>query len=206
MEKQIKIKKSWDDITIGQYVELRSMEKTDYPDLIDKGIFMVDTIYQVESKNIAYMDFIKLLETLDFLQQKPVPKKATTRYQLNDTEYQLDLNYNNLTTSQFVDFSAYREQDDYIGMLSVVLYPINHTYCDGYDMEKVKQDLESISVTEALGIIDFFYTASTSFVERILNYLLKMTKRRTKKTDRRKIEALSKAIQDWQRMAFCPIL
>lgn len=199
----IKVKHSWDDVTIGQYVMLKSMETTDYPELIDKGIFMIDVIYGIDSKNIPYTQFNQLINTLDFLGERPdsKKKKAQPSYKLNDTVYELDINYANFTTSQFIDFTSYKKDNDEIGMLSSVLIPKGHdTYMEGYDIEKVKSDIEDyLSVTDAMAIINFFQVASTRFMMHILSYLRKkLTSRKMKKMSREQKEQITREIKKLQ--------
>ncbi len=194
---EIKIKKSWDDVTIGQYIALKSMDNTDYPELIDKGIFMVDTIYEIDSKNIPYTAFNQLLDSINkFIGERPQKQKAKPSYILNGTKYELDMNYTNFTTSQFIDFTSYRKTNDEVGMLSSVLIPEKHTYMDGYDIEKVKNDIENyLSVTEGMAIVNFFLVASTRFMQLILSYLRrKLTNRKMKKMSREQKEVITKEI------------
>lgn len=174
----VKLKKSWDDITVAQFQALKNMENEVYPELIDKGIVMVDIVYDVDSRNISYSDFQILVKSLnDFIGTKPEKKKAKASYTVNGNKYYLDLDYANFTTSQFIDFTAYRKDDDYVGMLSVVLIPDGCKYSDGYDMQKVKNDLENLSVTDAMAIINFFQIASTRFIQLTLSYLRRKIKR-----------------------------
>lgn len=198
---EVKVKHSWDDVTIGQYVMLKSMDKTDYPELIDKGIFMVDTIYGIDSSKIPYTAFTELVQTLDFLGERPdQKKKAKAKYTLNGTVYELDLNYADFTTSQFIDFTNYKKDYDEIGMLSAVIIPKGHTYMDGYDIEKVKSDIEDyLSVTDGLAIINFFRVASTRFMKFILSYLKrKLTKNKKMKMSREQKEQITREITKLQ--------
>jgi hypothetical protein len=174
----VKLKKSWDDITVAQFQALKNMENEVYPELIDKGIVMVDIVYDVDSRNISYSDFEILVKSLnDFIGTKIEKKKAKASYTVNGTKYCVDLDYANFTTSQFIDFTTYKKENDYVGMLSVVLIPEYHKYSDGYDMQKVKNDLEFISVTDAFAIMNFFLIASTRFIQLTLTYLRRKIKR-----------------------------
>lgn len=168
---KIKVKKSWDDITVSQYMALMDLNSNDYAEIIDKGICMVDIVYDVDARNISYTDFNKLLKTLDFIGERPPKTKAKASYKLNGVKYDLDLDYANFTTSQYIDFTTYRKDNDCIGMLSVVLIPSGHKYMDGYDIEKVKDDVGTMSVTDAMGVLNFFMTASVQFIRLTLNYL-----------------------------------
>lgn len=201
---EVKVKHSWDDVTIGQYVMLKSMDKTDYPELIDKGMFMVDTIYGIDSSKIPYTAFTELIQTLDFLGERPdQKKKAKAKYTLNGTDYIVDLDYTNFTTSQFIDFTSYRKDGDEIGMLSSVLIPKGHeTYMDGYDIEEVKKDIEDyLCVTDAMAIMNFFMVASTRFMMHILSYLRKkLTSRKMKKMSREQKNQIIKEITKLQKI------
>lgn len=193
----IKVKKTWDDITVEQYMILESMEKTEYPELIDKGIFMVDTVYEVDSRNIPYTAFNTLLNSItQIYSEKPPRRKAKPSYTINGTKYQLDIDYANFTTAQFVDFTNYQKDPDYIGMLSVVLIPDGHSYCDGgYDLEKVKEDLATMSVTDAMAVVGFFWTASTRFIKFILNYLTRKLKRDRKLPREQKTQIVEQIVK-----------
>lgn len=185
---EIKVKKGWDDITISQYMALMDLDKAEYPELIDKGIAMVDIVYDIDARNISYTDFNLLLDTLKFLGTNPPKRKARASYVVNGVKYGLDMNYSNFTTSQFIDFTTYKKENDYVGMLSVVLIPEGfELYGDGYDLEKVKNDLEYMSVADAFSIVNFFVTASTRFIQLILSYLRRKLKRNPMPREQKKL-------------------
>lgn len=195
---EIKIKKGWEDVTVGQYQLLQQMNDERYKDLIDKGIYMVDVLYDIDSRQISYIDFQRIMKTLEWIKEQPKPAECRIHYQLNDRDYELDINYTNFTTSQFIDFNNFKKNNDIIGMLSVVLMPKGHTYMDGYNIEQVTNDIaDYLPVTDAMGILNFFQIASRGFVINILHYLTRrMRKNRQIPLEEKKkvVKALEQAL------------
>ena len=183
----IKVKKGWDDITLKQYEDIVSIQQCDdsYDDLINKGAEILKVVYGVDGMSIAYNDFLTLTKTLDFFKHPIVPKKVRNTYTLNGNQYQLNTNFNDFTTAQYVDFQNYKKRNDYVGMLSVVMIPKGHQYCDGYDNEQVMDDLCNLPITDAMGVLSFFLTCSfnsTKFLIRCSLRKLTRNKKMAKET------------------------
>ena len=52
----------------------------------------------------------------------------------------------------------------------ILLIPKGHNYNDGYDRETAMEDIGSLSVTEALGLADFFLKKYRRLLRRTLLY------------------------------------
>lgn len=190
---------NWNNLTIDKYQQLLTIENSEYSDIIDKGVAMVSIIYDVDALNMPFNDFNSLLGTLTFLGDKITPNKVKNEYILNGRKYNLYTNYTDLTTAQYIDYTNYSKNNDYIGMLSVVLLPTNHQYNDGYDIEQVKDDVSSMSVTDAFGIATFFLTSSKIYTRLILRYLrqrLTMMLKGKKKEEKAKLIKEMKALEE----------
>lgn len=178
---EIKIIKDWRDITLGQFIEIDSVIKTEYKDEIEKAVALVSVAYGIDARNIDFSDFQTLLETLKFTSQPMLNKKVVSTYTLNGRKYGVDLGYTAFTTSQYIDFQSYSKQNDLVGVLSAVVIPEGKAYNSDYDIEEVKNDLLEMSVADAMSIINFFLVASKAFTKRLAHYLTRMLRRRLKK-------------------------
>lgn len=141
--------KTWYDITLKQFNELSKLgDKAELGDLLR-------IVYDVEIRDIPISDISKY--KLDFLKQ-PTPQEPIKKYyKINGTKYFACFDTTKLTTAQFVDFQNYAKQNDFIGCLSVCFRPKGTEYNDGsYDIDKAKQDIASLPITQALTISFFF--------------------------------------------------
>lgn len=187
---EIKIIKDWRDITLGQFIEIDSVIKTEYKDEIEKAVALVSVAYGIDANKIPFSDFQTLSGTLALLSEKTPLNKVKNAYNINGTEYTLDTNYISFTTAQYMDMIEYQKQNDIIGFLSVVLIPKGHTYNSDYDIEKTKDDLTMLSVADGLGIVNFFQLASVTFIQRFLRYSQRGIKRLLRKEDKTKAKEL----------------
>lgn len=108
-----------------------------------------------------------------FLYYRPTPQKVRKTIDLNGRTYCLTKDASSMSTSQYIDYNAViveKYEEHICDLLSIILVPKGHNYNDGYDMEEVRKDMESMSVTEALGITDFFLRLYRRSLRRTLLY------------------------------------
>jgi hypothetical protein len=140
---------NWYKITVNQFIELSK-----YGDKLTTED-AVRIIYNKDYNNIPLSEISKY--NFSFLKTE-VPREPIKKYyKINDTKYFACFDTTKLTTAQFVDFQNYAKQNDFIGCLSVCFRPVGTEYNDGsYDIDKVKQDIASLPITQALTISFFF--------------------------------------------------
>lgn len=198
MEKEIKIKQGWDEITLMRFLQIIDIEQSEYENLIDKSIEYVKIIYDVDGNKIPYKDFQALVHSLSFMAKPIKPNKMRAKYTLNGRDYTISTNLNNITTAQFIDFNEFAKENDYIGILSVVMWPSEaNAYMEGYDIEQVKVDLEELPVTDAEGIKAFFLCSTMrlqSFIPRYLRWKIRKMKKSPAKKE------LMKQLQDLEQI------
>lgn len=197
---EINLIKKWNDLTLGRYIEIDSVLKTEYDDEIEKGIALVSAAYGIDARNIDFNAFKTLSGTLALLNGVMPQNKVKNAYTINGTEYTLDTNYTTFTTAQYMDMMEYQKQNDLIGFLSVVLIPKGCTYNNDYDIEKTKDDLTMLSVADGLGIVNFFQVSSVAFTQRFLRYLRKKTKKLLRKKDKVKAKELNSKMKQLEAM------
>lgn len=162
-------------MTIKQYQEIK--EKT-------KGL-SDDESLKVAVKIITGKDFdsIPIVELnvvlADLNEIDDISKtKLQDSYFINGTIYELKTNIAEMSTAAYIDFTNYAKSEDLIGTLSCVLIPSGCTYNEGYKLDKAKEDIGSMTVKEALRILNFFMTLLPYFIKTIPFFL----KRALKKT------------------------
>lgn len=149
LHRKPKENKSWYKITVSQFLELSK-----YGDKLTTE----DAIRIIYNKDYNSLTFSELSKyNLSFL-KKEIPREPIKKYyKLNGTKYFACFDTTKLTTAQFVDFQNYAKQNDFIGCLSVCFRPKGTEYNDGsYSIDKVKQDIASLPITQALTISFFF--------------------------------------------------
>lgn len=193
----IKIINSWADVTVSQYVELASIEKGEYNDNLDKGAAMISVLYNINALKININDFTRLAATLKFMTQPINKNKVKSSYELNGKIYQLYTDYTSVTTAQYIDYTNYQREGDIIGLLSVVLIPDGHDYCDGgYSPAEARNDIEKMNIEDALGIVNFFLESSATLIQRTLHFLRYRLRRTLRKKDREKARELNQKIKE----------
>lgn len=193
------MKTSWNDITVGDILFMKETEKLQLATDDEKNMMVAARL-----AGIDYKDFIQLplnevrkyMDNTEFLFTKPEAKKARNKYVINGRTYRLFKDPAEMTVAQFIDFQSI-QSDGFdkrpAEMLAIFLVPDNHQYNDGYDKEQQIDDMLDMSITEALGVCDFFTNRLSKLLNLILTALkLKMrwTRITARKEDKEMLEAL----------------
>lgn len=194
---QIEVIRKWSDLNVGRFVEISSVLKTEYDDEMEKGVALVSAAYGIDARNIAFNDFKTLSATLALLDTQITPNKVKSTYEMNGNEYVLNVNHVDFTTAQYMDMISAQKKNDTITFLSVVLLPKGKIYMDGYDITKVKDDICSMNICDAVGIINFFQISSTAFIQLLVTYFRKRMKKllRKKKVKKKELEQKMKRLE-----------
>lgn len=142
-------KATWDDITLENFYKLTDLGKE--PDVYD----VIDIVYGIKSKEIPLNDLKKY--SIDFLNKECPKRPIKKQYKLNGVKYDANFDITKITTAQFVDFRNYAANGAKLeDILSICLIPEGHNYNDGYEVQKLKQDILQMSITDAQTISFFF--------------------------------------------------
>lgn len=193
------IKSSWDDMTVGDILFMKETDKLQLATDDEKNMMVAARL-----AGIDYKDFIQLplsevrkyMDNTEFLFTKPVPKKARNKYVINGRTYKLFKGSEEMTVAQYIDWQAIQADgfDKRPGeMLAIVLVPEGHQYNDGYDKDQQIEDMLDMSVTDALGVCDFFTKRLSKSINLILTALkirMKWMRITARKEDREMMKAL----------------
>lgn len=166
--------KSWSELPVAKLQEIRSVniniEDEDTKVLTVAGI-LADKTYR-EMLELPLNETTELIKNTSFLYTEPKPKKISSVYRLNGTEYRIMKNMNDITTAQFIDYQALAKDsgERMAEFLSIFFIPVGCKYNDGnYDREKVVDDINYyLSAEEALGISAFFTVRCVRLIRRTL--------------------------------------
>lgn len=202
--------KCWEDITVNVFEKLtnaiESAEVTgnEEIDLLNKQIAIVSTLCDVDEDAIADLntsEFSRLVSQTNFLNETP-KKNLVNKVTLNGKEYEIFLSVKEMTMSQYIDFQTYFPHRDkkFKEMLSIFILPKGKSYCDGYRIEEVINDIgEYLPITDANNIMFFFAIAYQSLTKVTLTSLIKTLKKlRKKEKNKERVAQIEQAIMKIQ--------
>lgn len=160
------------DLTVKQVMDIKNITTEDE---MEKALELVSIIYKCNADELPIAEFQKKLKEIDL--NKPVDKPRVKKsYVINGTKYKLDKSLN-ISTAQYVDYTAYMKTGDLSKILSVFLIPEGHSYNNGYDMLKVIKDMETVSYPIASSIGFFFLRLFRIYIKLFLPFLIRKMKK-----------------------------
>ena len=193
------IKSSWDDMTVGDILFMKETEKLQMATDDEKNMMVAARLAGIEYKDFIQLplsEVRKYMDNTEFLFTKPEPKKARNKYVINGRTYKLFKGNEEMTVAQYIDWQAIQADgfDKRPGeMLAIVLVPEGHQYNDGYDKDQQIEDMLDMSVTDALGVCDFFTKRLSKSINLILTALkirMKWMRITARQEDREMMKAL----------------
>lgn len=165
-------KKSWYDITLGQYQRLNGLDFNDVGDLITAA----EILLGINADDMLWKDFCMKLNELNFLTE-PMPETIVrTSYKLNGRKYNCMYNLQEMSVARYMDFTNLVKNNDLVKILGVFLVPDGKEYGE-YDIDQVYDDIRTMSVVEAYGIFNFFKVQFIVCIKTMKDYSVKMLKK-----------------------------
>lgn len=158
------------ELPIYKFIEFNNIVNDDTLDNIFKEISALaifcdvpeDTIYkltqQEAAKYIAIMH--ENIEKYNKLSKNGNYTKRPKKLILNSNEYKIDYNVNKLNMAQYVDFqmiiaNAEDHVNNIVDLLSIFVIPKGKKYGEDYNMDAVKEDIQTLQMETALSITFF---------------------------------------------------
>ena len=174
--------KSWNDVTIADFIQISQILRIE--DEIWRVAELIKYINGI-NEELTIEQFNRLRETISFMTEK-INKQAKIEsvYVIGETKYVLCKDLSKVTVAQYIDYTNYsqnnNEYDKLSNIMSVLLIPEGHKYNDGYDIEKVKQEIENnMSIVDCFSIGFFLQRQSLNYIRNFLQSstkTMKMTK------------------------------
>ena len=175
------IKKSWDDVTIGQWIELSQIQ-TDSPitEIIEQVSILAD-MDPTEIRAMSMTEFRKLQEDIKFIHTSPKPD-VKTKFELDGKWYGMIPQLDFITTGEWMDAETWKDDSvNNIHLYAALLYrPIIKEDGDLYEIEPHKSTgfveranlfKDRLSITMIHGTVLFFSTIATEYIKILGDYL-----------------------------------
>ena len=154
----------WSDVTLKQFLELKDIMQIE--DETDRTIAIAELLLGLDVSNLPLSEFNKKMKELSFLKEEIPNNHIVRKVEINNRKYNIDALLGRVSTAQYVDFTNYmKEEDNITKVLSVFFIPNGHRYNDGYDMEQVIKDMESLPVDIAISESFFFSRQFAAFIK-----------------------------------------
>lgn len=166
----------WKDIDLKTFVEVYKITTNIFLPDDDKTLRIAALLNGMTFEEFTELPIPKateLVAKINFLYERPKPEKIRREYFLNGTKYCPFRDFSEMTLAQYVDYQAViteKFEEHLIDLMYILLIPKGHNYNDGYDRETAMEDIGSLSVTEALGLADFFLKKYRRLLRRTLLY------------------------------------
>ena len=154
----------WSDVTLKQFLELKDIMQIE--DETDRTIAIAELLLGLDVSNLPLSEFNKKMKELSFLKEEIPNNHIVRKVEINNRKYNIDALLGRVSTAQYVDFTNYlKEENNTTKVLSVFFIPNGHRYNDGYDMEQVIKDMESLPVDIAISESFFFSRQFAEFIK-----------------------------------------
>ena len=186
--------KSYNDLTVGKYQELRKLELEGL-DALEQQVAILAVLNDMDEDevfNLPLADYQKLASDMHFLDTQPVinTKHNPKTIKIGGEEYDVVQDARDLTAGQYIDYQHYLGVEDFDGqlpnILTVFVIPKGKKYGEGYNIAELANTFkEKMPIITAMEISSFFLRQSLTSIKASLTSLrLKM--RMMKMTTRKK--------------------
>lgn len=188
---------TWDDITYKQFKLLSDIDQTLSDD--EKMIQMMQIIYGESILDLNLKDFSEKAKELRFLNEKMPSGIANRTYKIGGIKYTFNVNPEDITAAQYIDYTNFIKQQNTEGALSVFLIPENSKYNDGsYDLSDVIAGIGDLPCTDVLNMGNFMERFLLAFIMITHHSLIKKIKRDKTMTKKQKTQI----IEELERMNY----
>ena len=177
MSTTINIPTSWDQITVGQFLELQQINLNDFQSdfyvMLEKLAIITNTSADDEEwEEMDVIEVSKLIQSRLFLNQQP-----PLRYKQKLGDDFIVLSFNDLTLGEFIDLDHYLTNDiidNFPKILSILYrkYKIgewNETIIEPYstiDKKSRVLEFEDLPITDVYGVVDAFIKWKNDFMDK----------------------------------------
>ena len=162
----------WYDITLGQFQALKGLDFTE----MDGQIEAARILLGVEVDDMTWAAFCKELNKLSFLSEEIPRTIIRNTYVLRGRRYEAQVNLQEFTVARYMDFVNQSKTGKWERILSTVLVPEGQEYGE-YDMDRVYDDILSMSVVDAYAVFNFFRLQFIVCIKTMKDFSVKALRR-----------------------------
>jgi len=184
------IPKSWDDITIGQYIELKPVLDQDWDNPISELIHLLAVLLKKSTQEVGKLnvkEYIGIRKDLSFIWETELPREVQNRFKVEDKWYEVVLNARELNGGQYISLvtklkDVNNDPNGTVNMLHEILASISIPVSKGklkwskleiepsYYKETAQAFYRSLPMSVAYPIGIFFWNLSQSLMKAIQDY------------------------------------
>lgn len=160
----------WDDVSIGQYLEMENILKKE-GDTLSKALDLLQILTGTDYSKVPIDEYMEKVAELSFLQTDVPTIDLPNEIALNGRKYTLKNDVDKITASQFIDYNNYIQSEDDDKIIKIVgtfIIPKGHIYGDGYEFDTVMEDAKDIPLPIANSIAFFLRKQSNKSLKRSL--------------------------------------
>lgn len=178
---EIQLPTMWKEISMEMFDKIIFELNGDYSKL-EPSTAVIKALTNLSYDEISNMDVVSyqnIVNKLQFMNTYPahnkIPDETIT---LNNKNYSVLLNPKKMTAAQFIDYKNLLMNADKIKniqakLLAVFIIPENHKYGDGYDFDKLADEIyHYLPIEYAIGLSYFFEIASSYYMTVSLQSLV----------------------------------
>lgn len=149
--------KSWKELPVGVFKRLLDVEGEDF----DAEIATVAILAGTTPDDILdrpLQEVKQMVQDMRFLERTPRVAKVRDEYRLGDTTYTFLKDYTDITVNQYIDFvNTPKDLKHLSEHLSIFLIPKGKKYGQGYNLQKVAQDIDQYLMYEDANSLSAFF-------------------------------------------------
>ena len=186
----------WQKVSVAAYDRIVEIQR-EHP--TDCARYIIEELYDIDDA-----------EALRAFSEEPVAESrltGTATYTINGRVYEVDCTPSAFTAGQYIDFTNYVKNGSRLqDLLSVVVLPQGHTYGDGYDMQRAREDIGALPCTVGFAVVRFFALWLKRFTATSLRFLTSKRIAKKGKIAEKKVEEMKDLLDALQATtASCPI-
>lgn len=206
---------SWSECSVSDYFRLKSITENEDMEPADKEIAVLSVLSGLsedELWSLCITDFKELQSKTLWTSSpviRPLDKIRFRNIEMNGEKYTVETDITKFTVAQYIDFQTFwhskHEERHISSILACFIIPKGMKYAEGYDINKLKDDIMNcLDIQTAYEIMSFFLLRWLGSTQASLDCLSAMTKKTTRREDldqqTERVEDLRKSISDGLRL------
>lgn len=184
MIKEINIKRSWEEITIREYIIISNILSSEYLEedqKIERLILTLTNLTQEELNQLKTSEYTKIVSALKFIKDLPTLKTVPKTLTIKDKKFVVDIKLADIVTGQYLMLQNIMKSegsfDDRLKqVLGVFIRPKDCKWGE-YDFEENSEFLyNNLSIQVGYGLAVFFSTTANKLLKATQLYLTKEMK------------------------------
>lgn len=197
------------ELTIDKYLQIKEILETHNGDDLEIQVALLSVLNECgedELLDLPLSEYQKKVEELSFLSAPLEPKPRCPKTITIDKEvYEVVREVKHFTAGEYIDYQNLIKSDDFYSVLPNILacffIPKGKSYGRDYDIMEVAEKIRyNVSIGLAMDVCFFFQKQSIHSINRMLDYLVLMTKIQMRKSNKETKGKLKEAVMKLEQL------